>query len=363
MYKTLLASMKHKGTPGLFDDQLRLEDLAKLGNPLFKLNQCIDWAPFRQKLEEWSRKPGKSKAGRPPYDKLIMFKTLIIQSIYILSDDAVEFQIKDRLTFQQFLGLKLCDRVPDAKTIWAFRETLKSTDNKSPDRVQELFELFYEKLKQKGLILNEGKMVDASIVSAPRPRNSKDEHDTIKNGKTPKEWEDQVNKLNQKDLDACFTKKHNKSYYGYKDHIKADTVSKLIDAYVVSPADMHDSQALNDLLTKKDKGQEIYADSAYTGETCEKNIVEAGMINQVHEKGCKNNPLTDEQMKNNKVKSKTRARVEHIFGMMTKRSQHSMRLFTKGLERARVKIGMMNLSYILNRATYLSKAYGINLPI
>src|SRR5690606_4205168 len=141
MYKILNTNMKHKGTPGLFDDQLRLEDLAKLGNPLFKLNQSIDWSPFKKKLEEWSTKPGQSKAGRPPYDKLVMFKILIIQSIYGLSDDAVEFQIKDRLTFQQFLGLKLCDRVPDAKTIWAFRETLKSTDDKSQDRVQEIFEL------------------------------------------------------------------------------------------------------------------------------------------------------------------------------------------------------------------------------
>lgn len=353
--------MKHKGTPGLFDDQLRLEDLAKLGNPLHKLNQSIDWTPFQLKLDEWSSKPGKSKAGRPPYDKLVMFKTLIIQSIYGLSDDAVEFQIKDRLTFQQFLGLKLCDRVPDAKTIWAFRETLKSTDEKTPDRVSEIFDLFHEKLEQKGLILNEGKMVDASIVTAPRPRNNKDEHETIKDGKTPQEWEEQENKLSQKDLDARFTKKHNKSYYGYKDHIKADTVSKLIDAYCISPADMHDSQALKDLLKKKDNGQELYADSAYIGEACEKYILGAGMINQVHEKGFKNNPLTEEQMKSNQVKSKTRVRVEHIFGMITKRSQHSMHIFTKGIERARVKIGMMNLSYNLNRAAYLGRVYGINL--
>jgi transposase, IS5 family len=114
------------------------------------------------------------------------------------------------LTFQQFPGLKLCDVVTDAKTIWPFRETLKPTDDKSPDSVQELFELFHEKLKQKGLILNEGKMVDASTVAAPRPRNSKDEHDTIKNA-PPKKWEEPVNKLNPKKLEACFTTKHNKS--------------------------------------------------------------------------------------------------------------------------------------------------------
>lgn len=355
--------MKHIGTPGLFDAELRLQDLAKLGNPLLKLNQCIDWTPFQRKFDEWSQKAVKSKAGRPPYDKLVMFKTLIIQSIYGLSDDAVEFQIKDRLSFQQFLGLKLCDRVPDAKTIWAFRESLKSDDDQTPDKVQELFNLFHNRLEQVGLVLNEGKMVDASIVAAPRPRNNKKEHASIKDGKTPEAWKDEPNKLQQKDLDARFTKKHNKSFYGYKDHIKADTVSKLIDTYTVSPADMHDSQALPALLTDNDKGQEIYADSAYTGEPCENCIDSARMINQVHEKGYKNNPLTDDQIKSNRIKSKTRARVEHIFGMMTKRSQHSMQIFTKGIKRARVKIGMMNLSYNLTRATYLSKAYGISLSM
>lgn len=353
--------MKHKGTPGLFDDQLRLEDLAKLGNPLLKLNQIIDWVPFKQKLDEWSTKPTKSNTGRPPYDKLVMFKILVIQSIYGLSDDAVEFQVKDRLSFQQFLGLKLCDRVPDAKTIWAFRETLKSLDDNTPDKVRQLFDLFHAMLTQKGLILNDGKMVDASIVNAPRPRNSKNEHEAIKDGKIPEEWEGRANKLNQKDMDARFTKKHKKSYYGYKDHIKADAVSKLIDSYQVSPADMHDSQPLKDLLTDEDRGQEIYADSAYTGQACEGWITDIGMINQVHEKGYKNNPLTEEQMKSNKIKSKTRVRVEHIFGMMTKRSQHCMQLFTKGLQRAKVKIGMMNLAYNLNRAAYLSKEYGISL--
>ena len=107
---------------------------------------------------------------------------------------------------------------------------------------------------------------------------------------------------------------------------------------------MHDSQALPTLITDKDKGQEIYADSAYTGEPCENCIDAAGMINQVHEKGHKNNPLTGDQIKSNRIKSKTRVRVEHIFGIMTKRRHLSMHIFTREIERVRVKIGMMNLS-------------------
>jgi transposase, IS5 family len=131
----------------------------------------------------------------------------------------------------------------------------------------------------------------------------------------------------------------------------------------VSPADMHDSQALKELLTEKDKWQELYADSAYTGKACEGWIEKAGMISQVNEKGYKNNLLTSEQKESNKMKSKTRARVEHIFGMIMKRGQHSMRLFTRNFSRARVKIGLMNLGYNLSRAAYLKNTYGIAMPI
>lgn len=353
--------MKHKGTPGIFDSQFRLDDLAKIGDPLNKLNESIDWDIFKAKLDEWYVRPSKPKAGRPPYDKLVMFKILVLQAIYGLSDDGVEYQIKDRLSFQRFLGLDICDRVPDAKTIWAFRETMKPTEDNKSDRVKEIFDLFHSKLKQKGLILNEGKMVDASIVSAPKPRNNKGEHGAIKEGKIPEGWNEDKEKRDQKDLDARFTKKHHKSYYGYKDHIKADTVTKIIDNYFVTPSAVHDSQPLELLLRKEDKGQQLYGDSAYSGEPCLEIIEKFGMKSQVHEKGHRNHPLTEEQIKSNGIKSKTRVRVEHIFGMITKRSNHCMHIFTKGIERASIKIGMMNLAYNLNRAAYLGKAYGISL--
>jgi IS5 family transposase len=132
---------------------------------------------------------------------------------------------------------------------------------------------------------------------------------------------------------------------------------------MVSSADLHDNQALKKLLTEKDRGQDIYADSAYTGKACTERIQQAGMINQLHEKGYKNNPLSREQKENNKMKSKTRARIVHIFGMITKRGQHSMQLFTKSFARALVKIGMMNLGYNLTRAAYLRKVYGVAMPI
>jgi IS5 family transposase len=179
-----------------------------------------------------------------------------------------------------------------------------------------LFDKFLSSLEKANLIGKEGRMVDASFIEVPRQRNSREENQKIKEGIVPEDWEDEPNKLAQKDLDARWTKKNNQVFYGYKDHVKVDEKSKLIIGYEVTDASVHDSQPLNDLLNKKDRGQPLYADSAYTGEEQEKVIEKAGMINKVHEKGYKNKPLTKRQMKSNRRKSKFRARVEHVFGFM-----------------------------------------------
>src|SRR5207237_10758488 len=123
-------------------------------------------------------------------------------------------------------------------------------------------------------------------------------------GIVPEDWEENPNKLAQKDIDARWTKKNNQVIYGYKDHVKVDEKSKLILSYQVTDASVHDSQPLEDLLTKKDKTQPVFANRAYTGEEQEKVIEKVGMINRVHEKGYKNKPLTKRQMKSNRRKSK-----------------------------------------------------------
>lgn len=127
--------------------------------------------------------------------------------------------------------------------------------------------------------------------------------------------------------------------------MKADTKTKLIVDYAVTDASVHDSQALEDLLNAKDKSQELYADSAYTGENQEKVIRKNKMKNRVHEKGYRDNPLTSKQKKRNTKKSKTRARVEHIFGFV-ENSMNGSVIRTIGIVRAKAKIGMMNLVYI-----------------
>ena len=341
--------MKHIAPLGFLDDYLLEERLSKLGNPLEKLDSFIDWNIFESAINEAFKKPEliKSKGGRPAFGKLMLFKALIIQGLYNLSDEQLEYQIIDRTSFKKFLGLKKSDRVPDSRTYWHFREQLIKSDT-----ILSLFDAFNARLDRLGIFANEGKMVDATFVDVPKQRNSREENKEVKEGKVPVEWQENTHKLAQKDIDAKWTKKNNISFYGYKNHIKAGTGTKLIRKYVVTDASVHDSQAMENLLDDTDKGEELYADGAYTGKASEEIYDRKKVVNRINEKGYKNRPLTEEQKKSNREKSKVRARVEHIFGFM-ENSMNGSFIRTIGIERAKAKIGMMNIVYNICRCVQL----------
>lgn len=335
---------KVTGKKGLFDEHETAEKLSSIGNPLERLDLAIDFEMFRSTLENGLLNTDKkSNAGAKPFDVVTMFKILILQRFYGLADKQIEYQIHDRLSFKKFLGLESGDKVPDEKTIWLFRETLTKKGI-----IEKIFEEFTLFLESKELIVNEGKMIDASFTVAPRQRNTKEENKMIKEGRGDELWNEKPKKKSHKDIDARWTKKNGETFYGYKNHAKVDAKSKLIDNYVVTDASVHDSQALDTLLTEKDKGQALYADSAYTGEEQEKTIKRHELINKVHEKGYRNKPLTEEQKQNNKSKSKIRARVEHVFGFM-EQSMKGLQLKSIGLDRATGIIGLINLTYNIFR--------------
>ena len=202
--------MKQKG---FFDETDRLQELSNLGDPLEKLNKYIHWEGLRGILTKTLKKEAQGLGGRPPFDYVMMFKILVLQKLYNMADDKTEYQIKDRLSFQRFLGLQLCDTVPDAKTIWHFREELNEA--KILDTV---FSRFVEQLEQKGIITRSGSIVDATFVDVPKQRNTKGENQEIKEGKIPKKWqvEGNGNKLAQKDTDARWVTKNKETHYGYK---------------------------------------------------------------------------------------------------------------------------------------------------
>jgi IS5 family transposase len=337
MYKT-------RGNKGLFDEQFTNDQLSSMGNPLEAISKVLDFEMFRPLLEaKLLNKDKKNNAGAKPFDVVLMFKILLLQRYYGLGDKQVEYQIVDRTSFKRFLGLETGDKVPDEKTVWAFREQLTKTG-----LVDELFGQFIGYLESNGLIFNEGQIIDASFTIAPRQRNTREENQQIKDGQGKDLWNDNTHKKSHKDIDARWTKKNNETFYGYKNHAKVDAKSKFINTYIVTDASVHDSQAIDALLNEKDKGQPLYADSAYTGEDQENVVSKYEMKNEVHEKGYRNRPLTEVQNANNKIKSKTRVRVEHVFGFM-EQSMNGLYLRCVGLVRASGIIGLINLTYNLFR--------------
>lgn len=323
-----------------FAEARRLKKLTTLDNTLERLDASIDWSIFRHTLQVVFTKEAKGVGGRPPYDYVLMFKILVLQRLYNLSDDATEFQINDRMSFQRFLGLSLSDTVPDAKTIWLFRDHLVKADV-----IETLFELFHHHLESKGLITHTGSIVDASFVKVPIRRDGKGEKETIESGKYPEDWRE--NKARQKDVQARWTKKNNQSHFGYKNHIKIDATSKLIVDYGVTPANVHDSQMYNTLLDETD--EVVFGDSAYIGQT-----PPVGVEEQICERGTRGHPLTDSQKEENRKKSKTRSRVEHVFGHI-KMVMNGSACRAIGKSRVTFFVGLTNLLYNITRHEYLSR--------
>ena len=344
---TKVKTFKRHRDYGFFDQDIRLTKLSKLGDPLEKLSKGIEFDMFRSILEDKLRKEPKGPGGRPPYDYVMMFKILILQRYFNLSDDQAEYQINDRMSFMRFLNLSIADDIPDSKTIWDYREKLTDLG-----LVEELFSLFLKELDRLNLIVNEGKIIDASFVEVPRQRNSREENKQIKEGEMPERFKNNPHVKAQKDTDARWVQKNDVNYFGYKNHAKQDAGSKLIVKYKVTDASVHDSQATDDLLDENDKGEDFYADSAYSGEPQEKIIATKKMTNKVCEKGARNRPLTEEQRASNREKSRVRSRVEHIFGFM-EMSMNGMYIYNIGIKRATAVIGLMNLTYNMFRKIQL----------
>jgi IS5 family transposase len=347
-----MKSFKRHKDYGFWDQDIRLSKISRLGDPLEKLNSGVNFEIFRELLETGLDKLSKGAGGRPPYDYVLMFKILILQRYYNISDEQVEYQINDRLSFMRFLDLTIADDIPDSRTVWHFREQITDLG-----LVEKLFSLFINELNNLGLIVNEGKIIDASFVEVPRQHNKVEENEQIKEGKGEELWNDKPGKKRQKDMDARWTKKNKQTFFGYKNHVKQDGKSKLITKYTVTSASVHDSQATGTLLDENDKGEAFYADSAYTGKSQEEIIQNREMENRVCEKGYRNKPLTEEQKSNNTEKSRFRSRVEHIFGFM-EMSMNEMYIQCTGIKRATATIGLMNLTYNMFRKIQLEAVKG-----
>ena len=239
--------------------------------------------------------------------------------------------------------------MPDAKTVWLYREGLAQAGV-----VEALFKQFDGYLARQGYIARGGQILDAAIVPVPKNRNTREENKAIKNGELPEGWADKPVRRAQKDTDARWTKKHGKSHYGYKNHVNVDRQHKLVRRYHVSDAALHDSQAVDHLLMRGNTGAGVWADPAYRSEEMEARLRARGLKSRIHRKGKRGKPLSEQGKASNRTKSAVRARVEHVFGAQTNDMGGTL-VRTIGLIRARAKIGMKNLAYNMRRLVQLRR--------
>jgi IS5 family transposase len=342
---------KSKSQYSFFDLEIQLDKIHQVNDFWPRLNALVDWELFRPTLNKVREKDRLSNAGRPPMDVVLMFKCLVIKTMYNLSDEQTEVQIRDRISLRDFLGLSFADTIPDTNTIWDFANDLKKLELE-----HVLFDQFWGILNKHGYEAKSGLMSDATFVEVPRQRNSKEENAQIKAGEVPERIAENPHVLAQKDLDAEWAKKGDENHFGYKNHVTAEEEHKFIAHYAVTGAATHDSEPYLDIVpeTARYPGQEVFADSAYVGEKTDTELKKRGFLPFICEKGYRNKPLTEEQKLMNREKSRIRCRVEHIFGEQKMRMGDET-LRSIGFSAARFWIGLRNLAYNMSRLVSLKR--------
>ena len=349
---------------GFFDVDERLQRLSNLGDQLEAYTKAVDFGLFRSALEAALAYADGCKGGRPPFDPIMMFKILVIQAQNNLSDERAEFLINDRLSFMRFLGLSLGDRVPDATTIWLFRERLVKAC-----AIKRLFDQFDQAVRDAGYIPMGGQLVGATLVAAPKQRNSESEKADIKAGRIPEAWKKKPAKLRQKDRDARWSVKFTKAKpkedgkkqvdiaipsFGYQNHVSIDREHGLIRKWDVTDAARFEGARLREgLLDKTNTASSVWADSAYRSKANEAFLAANGFTSKIHRKKPKGKPMPKRTSQANAKKSAVRAKVEHVFA----EQKHRMNLLVRtiGLARAEAKIGMANLVFNIKRTAWLNR--------
>ena len=348
--------------PGFFDVEERLRELSAKGDDLERITVLVDFSMFRAELEQAVPRADGTKGGRPAFDHVLMFKILLLQAMHGLSDERCEYLIKDRLSFMRFLGLGLADPVPDANTIWAFREALKRAG-----AVERLFAQFDATLRAAGYLAMGGQIVDATIVAAPKQRNTEAERAAIKARQIPDGWAEKPAKLRQKDRDARWTVKFSKARsredgapqvdlavpaFGYKNHVAIDRRHGLIRGWTASHAAAHDGARLAEVVDADNTAGDVWADTAYRSAKNEAWLAERGLVSRIHRKKPPGRPMAARTRRANARKSAVRSAVEHVFARQ--KGPMALVVRTIGIARASVKIGLANLAYNMKRLVWLS---------
>ena len=330
----------------LFADEHHRKKIDSLGDPLSEIESHIDFAALAAAVDTIAPRPVSTQGGRPPYPTETMVRILVLKRLYNLSDEQMEYQLLDRMSYKRFCGLSNATHIPDRTTVWSFENRIGEAGAKA------LFDGVSEQLLRKGFIARGGQIIDATLVPAPKQHNSREEKELIDQGAMPADWKPA--KRRQKDLDATWTKKHGKSHFGYKLSINVDRKYKVIRQIETDTASTNDSQHFDKVFDMSNTSRDVYADRGYPSEEREAWLKEKGFRNQIQRKGKRNKALSACQQRRNQRIARTRARVEHVFAAIEQMGGKLIR--TIGQARASFAMTMMAASYNLKRLVYFAKA-------
>ena len=330
----------------LFAEHEREVRRTTIGDPLVGLTKHVDFEALAASIDATAPRPSRAKGGRPPYPTVLMVKILVLQQLYNLADDALEYQLLDRRSLLQFLDLTESSSIPNVKTIWLFRDRLAQAGAGTL-----VFEQVQQQLQQHGYMARCGQIIDASLVQAPVQRNKREEADTVKEGTMPLGWK--PHKRAQKDVDARWTKKHGKSYFGYKLHASVDKRYKLLRKMAVTHAAVADTTVFESLLDRTNTSRDVFADRGYPTTERETTLKEAGWRVHIQRKGSATKGISEAQKKRNRRIARPRARVEHVFGALAQMGGKLVRC--TGIVRVTFALHLKAASYNLKRLVFLKE--------
>lgn len=351
--------------PGFWDVQERLRELSAQGDPLERLTATVDFELFRAELNGAFGTRDRSKGGRPSFDPVLKFRMLVLQALHGLSLAQTEYLVADRLSWMRFCRLGPGDAVPDANTLWDFREALIASG-----AMERLFTRLDEAITGAGYLPMAGQIVDATLVSAPRQRNNDNEKARIKNGEKAAEiWPDKPARARQKDTDARWTVKFSKARpgpdgkpqidiaiptYGYKSHISIDRRHGVIRRGLTTDAAAHDGARLREgLIDPKNTASDVWADTAYRSAENERYLDGIGKVSRIHRRKPAGRPMARHIARGNANKSAVRAHVEHPFAYQ--KGVMGLVIRTIGIARASAAITLANMAYNMKRWCWLDR--------
>lgn len=310
---------QNESSNSLFDWLLQDKGGRKTTAFLKQMDEVVPWKEIGDELDGalYDR-----HMGRPGFPVHVLIKALFLEMWYGLSDPELEEQVLDRVSFQRFLGVRNRTDIPDETTVCRFRGKLAELHAE-----EELFEVVQSMIDERGLRVNRGTIVDATIVNAPKGRKGNDG-------------------TNTRDKDAGFTKKNGKTFHGYKAHVGSDTKGHFIENVIVTSATTPDNEAFDDLVKHETKA--VFADKAYIDKEKKRRCRERGIFWGVLDRASSGHKLSRKQWKDNNQKSSVRSRGEHPFAWM-KRTMHFHGVRFRGLRKNTFHLTLVCAAYNLKR--------------